>query len=249
MSTSASRSPSVFFFLLILQKVEGALLELSKKQDELEKREKGLEGTRKAMTDVTPDPAAAEGNASRASLSSPEVTAPTADNGALVVVPATDNERAPDPGEGAAGNGTAGGGGGAGREWVEYWDESAGASYYFNTVTQVIIGQRLGFCDTMISYLCCSVRCPVVSSVATRPRLDDEASVARDRLPMADSSAISLLATVLRGLRAGGELAKPLCRWLESCRPSPYLEQQRCPVRSKRCMDPQQTCISRWGWL
>ncbi|CAM9785219.1 unnamed protein product, partial [Choristocarpus tenellus] len=25
---------------------------------------------------------------------------------------------------------------GEGAEWVEYWDESAGASYYFNTVTQ-----------------------------------------------------------------------------------------------------------------
>lgn len=25
----------------------------------------------------------------------------------------------------------------AGVEWVEYWDESAGASYFFNTVTQV----------------------------------------------------------------------------------------------------------------
>lgn len=24
-----------------------------------------------------------------------------------------------------------------GVEWVEYWDESAGASYFFNTVTQV----------------------------------------------------------------------------------------------------------------
>jgi len=23
-----------------------------------------------------------------------------------------------------------------GVEWVEYWDESAGASYFFNTVTQ-----------------------------------------------------------------------------------------------------------------
>lgn len=25
-------------------------------------------------------------------------------------------------------------------EWVEYWDESAGASYYYNTVTQVMVG-------------------------------------------------------------------------------------------------------------
>lgn len=27
-----------------------------------------------------------------------------------------------------------------GVEWVEYWDESAGASYFFNTVTQVWLG-------------------------------------------------------------------------------------------------------------
>ena len=28
---------------------------------------------------------------------------------------------------------------GAEPEWVEYWDESAGASYFFNTITQVIL--------------------------------------------------------------------------------------------------------------
>lgn len=31
-------------------------------------------------------------------------------------------------------------------EWVEYWDESAGASYFFNTVTQV--------CNSIIQELC-----------------------------------------------------------------------------------------------
>lgn len=139
-----------FFFCEPFQKVEGALLELSKKQDELEKREKGMEDTQKVLADTTPGPAAAEGNALRAFLSSPEVTAPIADNGTLVVVPATDEKRTPGPGEGAGGNGTAGGGGDAGREWVEYWDESAGASYYFNTVTQVIIRQRLGVVDTTV---------------------------------------------------------------------------------------------------
>lgn len=55
--------------------------------------------------------------------------------GVLVAV----EESADDDDDAAAGDEASGtvGPAGPGAEWVEYWDESAGASYFFNTVTQV----------------------------------------------------------------------------------------------------------------
>lgn len=54
----------------------------------------------------------------------------------------------------------------------------------------------------MILYLCFLVRYSLVFSVATRPRLDDEASVAQYRLPKADSPAILFAGN--HAARAGG---------------------------------------------
>ncbi|CAB1107585.1 unnamed protein product [Ectocarpus sp. CCAP 1310/34] len=94
-----------------LAQVEGALRELSRKQAELESREKQLDE--------------ANGTSSAGAL-------------ALVTNAATTSGASSSVATGAEAGGlvVSQGGGTAGAEWVEYWDESAGASYFFNTVTQ-----------------------------------------------------------------------------------------------------------------
>eukprot|EP00903_Cladosiphon_okamuranus_P009886 g9390.t1 len=99
-----------------LAQVEGALLELSRKQAELESREKQLAETAGAYLGDSASPT----------------------NTALVEATiggtsAADAPSSVDTGDAAvASTGVVA----TGVEWVEYWDESAGASYFFNTVTQ-----------------------------------------------------------------------------------------------------------------
>eukprot|EP00752_Nemacystus_decipiens_P014984 g13342.t1 len=98
-----------------LAQVEGALLELSRKQAELESREKELAGTAGAYL-------GADASATKTAM----VPATTGEAGAVGGPSGVDNGDAVVASTGAA----------TGVEWVEYWDESAGASYFFNTVTQ-----------------------------------------------------------------------------------------------------------------
>lgn len=86
-------------------------MELSRKQAELESREKTLNQTSGALLVGT-----ATATATTAETTAVETVAGGVEAGGAVV---------------------ASGGVALGVEWVEYWDESAGASYFFNTVTQV----------------------------------------------------------------------------------------------------------------
>lgn len=179
-------------------KVEGALLELSRKQAELEQREKEFESTTQMALVVASAPSASSATATSStglgttgsshtgaaatsilSAGAQEETHGSTHHGALkasssagaqavvTATPQSNDVEAPTGGlvtmeavdatnsavEAAGAVVPAGAGGG---DWVEYWDESAGASYFFNTITQVGDGRLMRSLgaghDTAVTY-------------------------------------------------------------------------------------------------
>lgn len=112
--------------------MEVALRELAKKQEDLERREKAFEEAKLAVALSAPSSSAGTAG----SASSPEQ-----EEGAVSTASPSKNEAslAPQANGGSEALDGASATGGGGSEWVEYWDESAGASYYYNTITQVTI--------------------------------------------------------------------------------------------------------------
>ncbi|CAM9871709.1 unnamed protein product, partial [Sphacelaria rigidula] len=104
-------------------KVEAALKSLADKQEDLERREKELEKTQKGLT-AAPHSTMTVGTAGVAMGAAAAATLTAAAGGEAAA-------------SGAVVTTAAGKDPGTTSEWVEYWDESAGASYYFNTITQV----------------------------------------------------------------------------------------------------------------
>lgn len=142
---------------IIISQVEESIKELAKKQADLERREKELEETQRGLNAATslvtaaPTPGSKSGitagitQTTAAAATSAAATATKAVAGtalADVTLAAGTQQYAFPHVEGVeqiveseavavirTGTGAT--------EWVEYWDESAGASYFFNTITQV----------------------------------------------------------------------------------------------------------------
>ena len=128
-------------FRLTLSQVEAALSELAKKQEDLEQREKAPEETRGEMTTpVTSSAIAVVGAESPESKHQQVVTALSTEKGGSSGTTSSSKEApllAPqEHSDSEAMNGIVASTDG-GPEWVEHWDESADASCFYDTVTQV----------------------------------------------------------------------------------------------------------------
>lgn len=110
--------------------MEDALRELAKKQEDLERREKAFE---EAKLDVVVPASSSVAETAKSSPEQKEGDAGTASP------PENETSLAKQANDGSEALGGASVTNRGGSEWVEYWDESAGASYYYNTITQVTI--------------------------------------------------------------------------------------------------------------
>lgn len=150
------------------RQVEDALLKLSKKQAELERREKELEAAQKRAQAPNTDGGKDFVDAPEVALSIAKATLPTSSivttgvegrmSKATSEMPTNDPRPADIEGpemqrpadfradtasasivgkDGVDVKQDAGKENVIGAEWVEYWDESAGATYFYNTITQV----------------------------------------------------------------------------------------------------------------
>lgn len=119
--------------------VEGALAELAQKQMELERREKEMEDIQSEM--VKSSRVAVEKEDSRRTEHPDAQENIDVDSPPVAVADSCLPNKAPcvttDDGDGSPFAVEVSKASSGADEWIEYWDESAGASYFYNAVTKV----------------------------------------------------------------------------------------------------------------